>query len=59
MSDYIEKLTFPLDQSWKHFASLRAKLAWLVCAGADIRARGAKLAQVTEQHFRTDAKSYF
>jgi hypothetical protein len=27
MSDYIEKLTFRLDQSWKHFASFRAKLA--------------------------------
>jgi hypothetical protein len=34
--DYIEKLTFPLDQSWKIIASFRAKLAWcmldLICA---------------------------
>jgi hypothetical protein len=27
IADYIEKLTFPLEQSWKHFASFRAKLA--------------------------------
>jgi hypothetical protein len=59
MSDYIEKLTFPLEQSWKQFASFRAKLAWLVYARPDICARVAKLAQVTEQHFRTDAKKYF
>jgi Reverse transcriptase (RNA-dependent DNA polymerase) len=32
MSDYIEKVTFPLDQSWKHFASFLAKLAWLVAS---------------------------
>jgi hypothetical protein len=50
MSDYIEKLTFPSDQSWKHFASFRAKLSWLVYARTDICARVAKLAQITEQH---------
>jgi hypothetical protein len=59
MSDYIEKLTFPLDQSWKQFASFRANLAWLVYARPDICTRVAKLAQVTEQSFRTDAKKYF
>jgi hypothetical protein len=59
MSDYIEKVTFPLDQSWKHFASFRAKLSWLVYARPDICARVAKLAQVTEQHLRTDAIEYF
>jgi Reverse transcriptase (RNA-dependent DNA polymerase) len=59
MSDYIEKLTFPLDQSWKHFASFPAKLAWIVYARPDICARVVKLAQVTEQHFRTDAQKYF
>jgi hypothetical protein len=58
-SDYIAKLTFPLEQSWKHFASFRAKLAWLEYARPDVCARVAKLAQVTEQHFRTDAKKYF
>jgi hypothetical protein len=58
LSDYIEKLTFPLEQSWKHFASFCAKIAWLVYARPDICAI-AKLAQVTEQHFRTDAKKYF
>jgi hypothetical protein len=56
MSDYIAKLTFPLEQSWKTFASFGAKLAWLVYARPDVCARVAKLAQVTEQHFRTDAK---
>jgi hypothetical protein len=59
MSDYIAKLAFPLEQSWKTFASLRAKLAWLVYARPDVCARVAKLAQVTEQNFRTDAKKYF
>jgi hypothetical protein len=56
MTDYIAKLTFPLEQSWKTFASFRAKLAWLVYARPDVCARVAKLAKVTEQHFRTDAK---
>jgi hypothetical protein len=41
------------------FASFRAKLAWLVYARPDVCARVAKLDQVTEQHFRTDAKTYF
>jgi hypothetical protein len=59
MPDYIEKLTSPLEQSWKHFASFRAKLAWLVYARPDICARVAELAQDTEQHVRTDAKKYF
>jgi hypothetical protein len=59
MSDYIAKLTFPLEQSWNFFASFRAKLAWLVYARPDVCAQVAKLAQVTEQHFRTDAKKYF
>jgi Reverse transcriptase (RNA-dependent DNA polymerase) len=59
MSDYIEKLTFPMDQSWKHFASFRAKLAWIVYDRPDISARVAKLAQVTEQNFRTDAIKVF
>jgi hypothetical protein len=59
MQDYIAKITFPLEQSWKHFASFRAKLSWLVYVRPDICARVAKLAQVTEQHFRTDAKENF
>jgi hypothetical protein len=59
MSDYIESHTLPLEQSWKQFSSFRANLAWLVYDRPDICARVAKLAQVTEQHFRTDAKKYF
>jgi hypothetical protein len=45
MSDYIEKLTFPMHQSWKHFSSFRAKLAWLVYDRPEILARVAKLAK--------------
>jgi hypothetical protein len=37
----------------------RANLVWLVYARPDICARVAKIAQVTEQHFQTDAKKYF
>jgi hypothetical protein len=40
-------------------SSFRAKLAWLVYARPDICARVAKLAQVTEQQFRTDEKYCF
>jgi hypothetical protein len=56
MSDYIEKRTFPLEQSWQYMAAFRAMLDWLVYARPDIFARVAKLAQVTEEHFRNDEK---
>jgi hypothetical protein len=57
MSDYIEKLTFPVEHLRKPFASFRAKFALLVYSRPHICARVAKLAQVTEQHFWTDARS--
>jgi hypothetical protein len=59
MSDYIEKLTFPVEHLRKPFASFRAKFASLVYSRPHVCARVAKLAQVTEQHFRTDARSIF
>jgi Reverse transcriptase (RNA-dependent DNA polymerase) len=42
MSDYIEKLTFPLEQPWKNLPSFRAKRAWLVYARPDVCAKSSQ-----------------
>jgi hypothetical protein len=51
MNDYTNQLEVPQLQSWKNFASFRAKMAWLVYVRPDICAQVARLAQIAERQF--------
>jgi hypothetical protein len=51
MNDNTNELELPQLQSWKNFASFRAKMAWIVYVRPDICAQVAKLAQITESQF--------
>lgn len=57
MDDYIRQLNVG-EQTWKVFASLRQKLAWIVYVRPDICAQVAKLAQVTPKMFGADSQKY-
>lgn len=53
----MEKL--PFDSSWADFRSLRAKLSWTTNYRPDISCSVAKLAQVTQETYKTETKVYF
>lgn len=57
MDDYIRQIEIG-PQNWQGFASLRAKLAWIVYVRPDICAQVAKLYQITESMFLLDETNY-